>query len=135
MKIGEHIGVFRTYESEDFDQIQNLNKKEGWNNLVANWETTKRAWEQSSIAYVLEDRGKVVGYVRGLTDSAVTLYICELLIAKPYRGTGLGKKIIDQVFHFYPETRMEMLATSSSKKFYEKSGFRPFYGFRKTIEE
>ncbi|WP_324777907.1 GNAT family N-acetyltransferase [Virgibacillus senegalensis] len=77
----------------------------------------------------------VVGYVKGLTDKAVTLYICELLIAKAYRGSGLGKALLAHVHHLHPETRMEMLATSSSKEFYEKNGFRPFYGFRKTIQE
>ncbi|SDL69975.1 GNAT family N-acetyltransferase [Sediminibacillus halophilus] len=135
IKNGEHTVFCRTYESDDFDQIQNMNEREGWNNLVVNWETTKRAWEQSQIAYVLEDRGKVVGYIRGLTDSAITLYICELLIAKQYRGLGLGKKLLAYVYHLYPETRMEMLATSGSKEFYEKNGFRPFYGFRKMIKE
>ncbi len=135
IKVEEHSVLCRKYKPEDFNQIQNLNASEGWGNLVEDREAAKRGWEGSQVTYVLEDKEKVVGYLRGLTDSAITLYICELLISKPYRGRGLGKKLLAHIHDIYPETRMEMLATSSSKEFYEKNGFRAFYGFRKKIEE
>ncbi|EMF48148.1 hypothetical protein B481_0269 [Planococcus halocryophilus Or1] len=39
------------------------------------------------------------------------------------------------VHHQYPKTRIELLASSTSRSFYETQKYRPFYGFRKTIEE
>jgi predicted GNAT family N-acyltransferase len=77
----------------------------------------------------------VVGYIRGLTDTRITLYICELLISKENRGLGLGKELLTYVHQLYPKTRIEMLASSTSQTFYKEQGYRAFYGFRKTFEE
>lgn len=122
----------RRYQENDFTRIQELNQEEGWNNLVEKHEDTKEAWEHSNVSYVVEADGNgVVGYIRGLTDTRITLYVCELLIDKKYRGLGLGSELLQHVHNTYPKTRIEMLASSTSRPFYEAQGYRPFYGFRK----
>lgn len=126
---------FVPYIEEQFDAIQELNKIEGWTQLVERYEETKAAWENSNVAYVMLKDETVVGYVRGLTDGHVTLYICEMLISKSYRGKGLGSKLLNFIHSKHPQTRMEMLASSTSHTFYESQNFRPFHGFRKTFEE
>lgn len=126
----------RQYVESDFNRVQELNREEGWSNLVEKTEDTKEAWNNSTVSFVVEANGDgVIGYIRGLTDTVITLYICELLIDKKYRGLGIGKELLQYVHRLYPKTRIEMLASSSSHTFYEGQGYRPFYGFRKTIEE
>ncbi|MEH7255364.1 GNAT family N-acetyltransferase [Neobacillus niacini] len=126
----------RRYQESDFPRIQELNQEEGWNNLVEKIEDTKEAWENSNVSFVVEvEGGEIGGYIRGLTDRHITLFICELLIDKKYRGLGLGKELLQHVHGLYPKTRMELLASSTSHTFYEDQGYRPFYGFRKTFEE
>ncbi|MFP7299226.1 GNAT family N-acetyltransferase [Neobacillus niacini] len=126
----------RRYIDTDFDRIQGLNREEGWSNLVEKNEDSKAAWENSNVSFVaVTEDDEVVGYIRGLTDTCITLYICELLIDKKYRGLGIGKDLLQHVHQLYPKTRIEMLASSTSHSFYEGLGYRPFYGFRKTLEE
>lgn len=126
----------RPYEEKDFSKIQDLNKREGWSNLVENHLSTKEAWKNSNVTLIIEIQGQgIVGYLRGLTDTRVSLFICELLIDKQYRSLGLGKRIIHYLHNIYPNVRIELLATSSSRLFYEGIGFRTFYGYRKTKEE
>lgn len=126
----------RKFKETDFNRIQELNSEEGWLNLVEKNEDTKQAWENSNVSFVVEaDDNGVVGYIRGLTDKKITLYVCELLIDKKYRGLGLGSELLQYVHNVYPKTRIEMLASSTSRSFYEGQGYRPFYGFRKTLEE
>jgi ribosomal protein S18 acetylase RimI-like enzyme len=134
LKNGQQIH-FRPYQETDFPFIQQLNATEGWNNLVEKEEETKKAWENSNIAFVAVEKEKIIGYVRGLTDEHITLYICELLIDKDYRGFGIGQELLRYVHRLYPTTRMETLASSTSRTFYEQLGYRAFYGFRKTIHE
>jgi ribosomal protein S18 acetylase RimI-like enzyme len=82
----------RQYQETDFNRIQELNHSEGWTNLVEKDEDTKQAWRNSNVSFVVEAEGEgVVGYIRGLTDTRISLYICELLIDKKYRGLGIGK--------------------------------------------
>ena len=125
----------REYRKEDFIHINRLNAEEKWNNLVENKDCTKEAWDHSTIAYVAKINGKLVGYIRGLTDQSITLYICELLVDHTYRGSGIGEILLNYVHDLYPTTRIEMLANSDSRSFYEQKGYRTFYGFRKTSKE
>jgi len=125
----------RTYQEEDFSAIHNMNEAEGWTNLAARGEDTKTAWANSNVAYVAEEDGKIIGCVRGFTDTQITLFICELIIDRTYRGKGVGTKLLRHIHSLYPETRMELLASSTSKTYYEQLEFRPFYGFRKTYGE
>ncbi|OOE12770.1 GNAT family N-acetyltransferase [Fictibacillus arsenicus] len=124
------------FSEKYFSEIQELNKKEGWNQLVERYEETFNAWKNSNAAYVvIGPNEKIAGYIRCLTDMNVTIYVCEMLIAQEFRGKGLGGKLLKHVHNLYPRTRMEMLASSTSHSFYESQNFRPFYGFRKTYEE
>ncbi|HEU5139566.1 MAG TPA: GNAT family N-acetyltransferase [Bacillales bacterium] len=134
LKNGDKI-LFRPYEAADFTTIQQLNENEGWLNLVENGQETKMAWSHSNIAFVVVVEDQIIGYVRGLTDQHITLFICEILIQEEYRGCGVGSELLRYVHSQYPGTRMEMLASSSSQSFYEEKKFRAFYGFRKTFEE
>ncbi|MGD7054242.1 GNAT family N-acetyltransferase [Sutcliffiella horikoshii] len=131
----EKLLEVRAYRKEDFLAINQLNEEEKWNNLVENKENAREAWNHSNIAYVAEINGQLVGYIRGLTDQSITLYICELLIDRNYRGLGIGEILLNYVHDLYPMTRIEMLANSDSRTYYEQKGYRTFYGFRKTFRE
>jgi GNAT superfamily N-acetyltransferase len=124
------------FSEKYFSEIQELNKKEGWNQLVERYEETFDAWKNSNAAYVvIGPNEKISGYIRCLTDMNVTIYVCEMLISEEFRGKGLGGKLLKYVHSLYPRTRMEMLASRTSHTFYESQSFRSFYGFRKTYEE
>ncbi|OCA90042.1 GNAT family N-acetyltransferase [Pradoshia sp. D12] len=131
---GQPIQI-RKYSEQDFVSVNKLNAEEQWTNLVAGKDKTKQAWNNSNIAFVVLSKEEVIGYIRGFTDKHVTLYICELLIDKRYRGLGIGQYLLKFVHGLYPSTRIEMLASSESQSFYNQIGYRPFYGFRKTFGE
>lgn len=137
LELNDNRNVFvRPYVTTDFNSIQALNAEEGWHNLAEKNESTKRAWENSNVAFVAEtEEQQVIGYIRGMTDTGISLFICELLIDKAFRGLGLGTVLLRYVHDLYPTTRIEMLASSSSRSFYQEHGYRAFYGFRKTYLE
>ncbi|WP_375219906.1 GNAT family N-acetyltransferase [Psychrobacillus sp. PGGUH221] len=79
--------------------------------------------------------GRIIGYIRGITDGYISLLVCELVIDQNYRGLGIGTDLLKYVHNLFPKTRMELLASSSSRTYYEGQDFRNFYGYRKTFEE
>jgi len=127
--------TIRRYEERDFPFIHELNKAEGWSNLVEKHNDVKEAWNHSNAAFVAETGGEIAGCIRGLTDGRITLYIAELLVHPEWRGQGLGKELLNHVHSIYPATRLELLASQTSRTFYESQGYRPFYAFRKTFDE
>ena len=127
--------IVREYIESDFSDVHRLNVSENWTNLVAKQEDTLEAWKHSNVRFVVFDQEKFVGYIRGVTDTSITLFICELLINEDYRGFGIGQELLKYVHNLYPKTRMELLGSSTSRTFYEQLGFRSFYGFRRTFEE
>lgn len=60
------------------------------------------------------EEGKIVTYWRGLTDTTVSLYVCELLVASMYRRRGLGEQLLQHVHTLNPDTRLEILASQNS---------------------
>ncbi|TDM12260.1 GNAT family N-acetyltransferase [Macrococcus lamae] len=125
--------MIRKFTPADIDAIQHMNKAEGWDNLVARHDQTLNSWIHSE-SFVMEQDGEVIACIRALTDGYVSLYVCELIVRQDMRGQGCGRKLLSFVHDLYPSTRMELLATSSSKSYYE-DWFRPFYGYRKTYHE
>jgi GNAT superfamily N-acetyltransferase len=119
------------FQPEDFEQIHRLNELEGWQDLVAEKERTRKAWIDANAAYVLECDRQVLACVRALTDGSVTTFVCEHLVSREARRRGYGQRLLDHLKHTYP-TRIDLLATRQSATFYEQQGFSAFYGFRQS---
>ncbi|MFJ6414951.1 GNAT family N-acetyltransferase [Terribacillus saccharophilus] len=127
--------TIRPYETEDLAAITDLLKDESWTTLAADPSRFDQAMIGSSPALVALHNGEICGYIRCITDQVITLLVAELLVDGKLRGQGVGGKLLQAAHDLFPSTRMEMLATSTSKSYYEQKKFRPFYGFRKTYAE
>ncbi|GEN53488.1 GNAT family N-acetyltransferase [Halobacillus faecis] len=125
----------RTFLEKDFDAVQQLNEKEGWSGLVERGEETLCSWLNSEPALVAIVDGELAGFLRGLTDGSITLYVCDLLVKESFRNQGIAEKLIQTAHECYPSTRVEMLASTKSSGYYANQGYRSFYGFRKSAEE
>ena len=76
---------------------------------------------------------RVVGFVRGLTDGAITMYIAEMAVDAPQRGRGIGWALLDACHVLYPTARLDLLATDDARAFYKAYGFRELHdGMRKS---
>ena len=75
----------------------------------------------------------VVGFVRGLTDGAITLFIAEMAVDVRLRGRGIGHALLDVCHYLYPTTRLDLLAADDARAFYKACGFRIIHdGMRKS---
>ncbi len=75
---------------------------------------------------------EIIRFLRGLSDGAVTSYVAELLVAPDWRGRGIAAALLDEAHQRFPSTRIDLLATPESSRFYERIGFYPFAGFRRS---
>ncbi len=78
--------TIRPYHTDDFPVIQKLSDAEGWPTPGSRPTDAHRAWRHSYPALVAVHHDQVIGFLRAITDGAVTTYIAELLVVKAWRG-------------------------------------------------
>ncbi|MEC7263532.1 MAG: GNAT family N-acetyltransferase [Bacteroidota bacterium] len=72
------------------------------------------------------DKDEQVGFARLLTDSLIFAYIMDVVIFDPYKGKGLGKKLVKYILE-RPDiqtVKTVALKTKDAHSFYESFGFK-----------
>lgn len=125
----------QAWSSNYFDAICALSSAEGWTTPELRLKETLVAWEHSWPTLVAVDTdGKLVGFLRAITDTRITTYLCELLVAREFRRLGLGRLLIDVCQGLVPTTRLDLLSTGEADDFYRAIDCADFQGFRRRPE-
>ncbi len=81
---------------------------------------------KNSLCFGVYHQGKQVGFARVVTDYATTAYVGDVFILEPYRGRGLGKRLVKTIVD-HPELeglRLWFLGTRDAHELYRKYGFK-----------
>lgn len=125
----------RAWSPNYFDAMRALSSAEGWTTPELRPKETLVAWEHSWPTLVAVDTdGKLVGFLRAITDTQITTYLCELLIVREFRRLGLGGLLIDVCQGLVPTTRLDLLSTDEADNFYRAIDCADFPGFRRQPE-
>lgn len=122
----------RAWTDLDYPAVRDLALTEGWTTLRDRPEDGARAWRQAWPALVAVYNLQIIGFLRALTDEAVTLYVADLLVAPEWRGRRIGTALLEVCHLLYPTVRLDLLSTEHADAFYQAQRFRPFRGFRKS---
>ena len=79
----------------------------------------------SSLCFGLLDGTRQIGLARVVTDRATFAYLCDVYVLEEYRGQGLGKWLMEELFS-HPELqglRRFILVTRDAHGFYRQFGF------------
>jgi ribosomal protein S18 acetylase RimI-like enzyme len=132
MTLPEGIEI-RPWTVADTSAIQRISSAEGWPSPTERPDETLFAWQHSWPTLVAVDGETVVGFVRGITDGAITMYIAEMAVDAQQRGRGIGRALLDACHFLYPTTRLDLLSVDDAQAFYKACGFRAVYqGMRKS---
>ena len=126
--------IIRVWRESDFATIQQLSSAEGWPTPQNRSGEALAAWRQSWPALVATEGEEVIGFLRALTDDAVTTYIAEILVAPRWRRQGIGHALVEACHNLCPSTRLDLLSAGVADGFYQATGFRRFQGFRKSYQ-
>ena len=85
----------------------------------------QRMIEGSNLIVTARDNGKLVGFLRALTDHCYRCFIADLAVAKNYQGMGIGRKILLFTRELAPEARLFLFSAEDAEPFYRKLGFKP----------
>ena len=122
----------RAWQPTDFPIVRDLAFIEGWTTLHTRPDDGLRAWQNAWPALLATHKQTTIAFLRALTDQTITLYVAELLVVPDWRGRGIGTALLEVCHLLYPTARFDLISTEHADQFYEKQGFRPFRGFRKS---
>lgn len=81
---------------------------------------------ENSLCFSAFQRGEQVGFGRVITDRAVFAYIADVFVVPEFRGTGIGKALVQAMLE-HPELKglqVMLLRTRDAHALYAKFGFR-----------
>ena len=117
---------------KQIEELHQLYQNEWWTKGRSLTET-KECIEGSQICIGLVDKfGKLIGFVRILTDYTFKALIFDFIVSKVHRGTGVGKRLIELVKKHDKLRRVkhfELYCLPNMFSYYEK------YGFSKDIDQ
>lgn len=117
---------------DDFSGILDLYRAHNWTHARSP-ERLKVAIAASSFAVVaVTGDGTVIGFARAMSDEAFAVYIADILVAPPWQGHGIGRRITQALLDHYPIERLHhqvLVAEPGAEGFYRRLGMKPVSQF------
>lgn len=110
----------------DIDAIHAVLRETYWSPGIPR-ETVARACANSMCAVARDDKGKLIGFARLVTDKATFAWLCDVIVLPGKQGRGLGRALV-RTFLDHPELqglRRWLLGTKDAHGVYAPLGFTP----------
>jgi len=79
----------------------------------------------NSLCFGVYHNSEQIGFARVITDYATTYWLCDVIIAKQYRGLGLGKRLVRHIVEAEELKNLAgVLRTRDAHGLYEQYGFK-----------
>lgn len=122
-----------SFNRNHLEAVIHLCDVQGWNSYS---EDAERAWRALTapgvITVVAVDDGEVLGFASMLTDGEISLYLTLIAVAEEYRGRGIGKRLVEEVFTRSGSARqgLDLLSTEGADGFFQSFAHMSFPGYR-----
>jgi GNAT superfamily N-acetyltransferase len=92
--------------------------------------------QQARVYGVLDRSGQQVAFGRVITDDVTFAYICDVFVAEPMRGQGVGRYLLDRILDDLRRRQVPqvVLATRDAHEFYQRAGFGPLANPQRWLE-
>ena len=126
--------ILRPMQLSDIGDAMILSNAEGWNQTVKDWKLLIENPE--NVCMVAEYDNKVIGTTTAINYSNQVAWIGMVLVGKEYRGQGISKSLLTDVFKKLESCKsIKLDATPAGQKVYKKFGFTDEYPIARMTNE
>jgi ribosomal protein S18 acetylase RimI-like enzyme len=126
---------YEVVKAAPVEAIADLYKAGGW------WQESQRSRSiiepmiRGSFCFMIAraPSGQIVGMARAISDGASDAYIQDVVVLVPYRGQGIGRRLILNVVEYCIERKIGwigLVAEPGTHAFYESIGFSRLEDYR-----
>lgn len=121
----------RRFLPADLDGIVELCRAEGWESYHADRERTLRALTGPGVVTIVAiQEQEICGFAQMLSDGAIRAYLANIAVAAKYRGIGIGRRLIQELFVEARPLYVDLLTTKAAASFYDTLPHRRLPGYR-----
>ncbi len=107
------------------ESVEALFQDAGWAKETPDWQKEKFTliFENSTWAFTVWDDNQMVGMVRVISDKIMAATIMDLAVLTPYRGRGIGQKLVKCCVQKLPHGDWFAHTSADNFSFYKQCGF------------
>ena len=114
----------RAIRPSEYEDARQLLARCGWTKKVEDAAVFTQSVKNSQIALVAELEGRVVGFLRAITDGTFNGYISMVAVEQELRGQGIGSALVSAATGTNTNITWVLRADRSGvSRFYESLGF------------
>jgi ribosomal protein S18 acetylase RimI-like enzyme len=115
---------FRRLLASELHEVYELLAANGWRERVGTLEQFSSLISASQLAEVAVLDGRVVGFVRAITDGLSNGYLSMLVVAPEHRRKGVGRQLVEHALGSNSKVTWVLRAgRDGSSEFFSKLGF------------
>jgi predicted N-acetyltransferase YhbS len=116
--------VYKTEVIPTAEEIIELYDLAGLSRPTNDKERIRKMYENSNLVISAWDNGKLVGVSRSITDWVWSCYLADLAVNPSYKGSGIGRKLVELTKDKLGEQSMILLlSVPTAMEYYPKLGF------------
>jgi predicted N-acetyltransferase YhbS len=114
----------RAIQGEEVEEARALLIEEpGWAARFQDADEFRRLISKSQRAIVAIEGGRIVGFVRAITDDMSNGYLTLLIVRNGHRGKGIGRALVHAIMGENTGMTWVLRADRGAEAFYERIGF------------